>query len=248
MTEYMPPPIPPVLALAWGLRERPGKGPKPGLTLERIVAAGVKVAATDGLGAVSMSRVASELGASTMSLYRYVSAKDELLDLMVDMAIGQPPPVEPGEWRAGLNQFAHHYLDLLRRQAWVVRVPIGSPPITPNQIAWMNYGLEILRDTKLRHEERLSTIMIVSGMVRNWALLTADIMAAAIAGGLTTEQAMGSYGRLLKFLADPARFPAVGELVASGVLDHPAEVPDDDFEFGLARFLDGIEALMGTRG
>ena len=240
--------IPPVLAAAWGLRDRPGKGPKPGLTLERIVAAGVKVAATDGLGAVSMARVASECGASTMSLYRYVAAKDELVDLMVDAAIGQPPPVEPGGWRAGLDRFAHHYLDLLRRQSWVVRVPITTPPLTPNQIGWMNYGLEVMRDTALRHEERLSTIMIVSGMVRNWALLTADIMAAASAQGATTEQAMGGYGRLLKLLADPARFPAVGDLVASGVLDHPAAVPDDDFEFGLARFLDGIEALMAARG
>ena len=240
--------IPPVLALAWGLRDRPGKGPRPGLTLERIVAAGVKVAATDGLGAVSMSRVASELGASTMALYRHVAAKDELLDLMVDAAIGQPPPVEPGGgWRPGLDRFAHVYLDLLRRQAWVVRVPIATPPLTPNQIAWMNHGLEVMRDTKLRHEERLSTIMIVSGMVRNWALLTADISAAAISQGATTEQAMGGYGRLLKLLADPARFPAVGDLIDSGVLDHPAAVPDDDFEFGLARFLDGLEALMEGR-
>ena len=72
--------IPPVLAMAWGLRDRPGKGPRPGLTLERIVAAGVKVAATEGLGAVSMARVAKELGAATMSLYRHINAKDELLN------------------------------------------------------------------------------------------------------------------------------------------------------------------------
>jgi hypothetical protein len=89
--------------------------------------------------------------------------------------------------------------------------------------------------------------MIVSGMTRNWALLTADIDAAARAGGASTEQAMQGYGRLLKHFADPARFPAVGELIASGALEHPAEVPDDDFEFGLARFLDGLEALMQSR-
>ncbi|MFG2037026.1 TetR/AcrR family transcriptional regulator [Dactylosporangium sp. NPDC048998] len=240
--------IPPVLAAAWGLRERPGKGPRPGLTLERIVAAGVRVAAAEGLGAVSMGRVASELGASTMSLYRYVTAKDELLDLMVDAAIGQPPALPPGEgWRAGLTRFAHTYLDLLRRQPWVIRVPINSPPITPNQIAWMNYGLATMAGTALRQDERLYTIMIVSGIVRNWALIAADISAAAQAGGVTAEQAMFGYGRLLKRLADPARFPAVGELIASGVLETPEAGPDDDFEFGLARFLDGLEALIGSR-
>ncbi|WP_432836535.1 TetR/AcrR family transcriptional regulator [Dactylosporangium sp. CA-092794] len=240
--------MPPVLAAAWGLRGRAGKGPRPGLTLERIVAAGVKVAATAGLGAVSMARVAGELGASTMSLYRYVTAKEELLDLMVDAAIGQPPPLDPDtHWRAGLHRFAHDYLDLLRRQPWMVRVPINNPPLTPNQIAWMNYGLAILRDTALRHHERLSTIMVISGLTRNWVLLTADITAAAQAGGGTTEQAMAGYGRLLRRLVDPARFPAIGELIASGALDRPDEVPDDDFEFGLARLFDGLDALMAGR-
>ena len=240
--------IPPVLAMAWGVRERTGKGPRPGLTLERIVAAGVKVAATEGLGAVSMARVAKELGAATMSLYRHINAKDELLDLMVDHAIGRPPPLPPGQdWRAGLSGFAHTYLALLRDQPWMSRVPINTPPLTPNQLAWMDHGLATMRGTALRQDERLSAIMIISGITRNWALLTADIDAAARAGGASTEQAMMGYGMLLKRFADPAVFPAIGEVIDSGVLDRPAEIPDDDFEFGIARFLDGLEALMTSR-
>jgi len=241
--------LPTSLAAAWGLRTRPGKGPKPGLTLDRIVAAGVRVAATDGLGAVSMSRVANELGAATMSLYRYVTAKGELLDLMVDMALGTPPAPHPGEgWRAGLHRFAHMYLALLREQPWIIRVPITTPPLTPNQVAWMDHGLSTMRDTGLPQSERLSTIMTVSGLVRNWALLTADITAAAQSVGGTTGEAMVSYGELLARLVDPQRFPAVGELIASGILGLPPEVPDEDFEFGLARLLDGIDALIRRRG
>lgn len=240
--------LPPSLAAAWGLRGRPGKGPKPGLSLERIVAAGVKVAATEGLGAVSMGRVATELGAATMSLYRYVAAKGELLDLMVDAAIGTPPPLPPDEdWRTGLDRFARVHLAKLREHPWIVRVPIGTPPITPNQVAWMDHGLRLLRGTNLREHEKLSTIMTTSGLVRNWALLTADITAAAQASGTTTDAAMLGYGQLLQRLVDPARFPALGELLASGVLEVPDEVPDADFEFGLERILDGIEALMKRR-
>src|SRR6478672_10703967 len=81
-------PLPPGIALAWGRAERPRRGPKPGLSLERIVAAGIGLAVTDGLGSVSLGRVAAELGASTMALYRYVPAKDDLLTLMVDTAFG----------------------------------------------------------------------------------------------------------------------------------------------------------------
>lgn len=83
--------LPAYLAGAWGIRERPVKGPKRGLSLGRIVDTAVSVADAEGLSAVSMSRVASELGASTMSLYRYVSSKDGLLLLMVDALYENPP-------------------------------------------------------------------------------------------------------------------------------------------------------------
>src|SRR5262249_57886402 len=76
--------LPGSIEASWGLRERPTKGPKPGLTIPRLVDAGVGIAREEGLAAVSMARVAKALGASTMALYRYVAAKDELLDLMAD--------------------------------------------------------------------------------------------------------------------------------------------------------------------
>jgi AcrR family transcriptional regulator len=240
--------MPAVLAAAWGLRARPGKGPKPGLTLDRIVAAGVQVAAAEGLGAVSMGRVATELGAATMSLYRYVAAKNELLDLMVDAAIGPPPAAPPGEdWRDGLLRFARTHLAILRRQPWIVRVPITTPPLTPNQVGWMDHGLAVLAGTSLEEHEKLSTIMTISGITRNWALVTADITAAAQVSGTTADEAMLSYGRLLAKLVDPQRFPAIGRLLATGILDLPDETPDTDFEFGLARVLDGIATLISRR-
>jgi AcrR family transcriptional regulator len=240
--------MPAVLAAAWGLRTRPGKGPKPGLTLDRIVAAGVRVAAAEGLGAVSMGRVAAELGAATMSLYRYVAAKNELLDLMVDAAIGGPPDPPPDQdWREGLLFFARTHLGILRRQPWIVRVPITTPPLTPNQVGWMDYGLATLAATPLEEHEKLSTIMTVSGITRNWALLTADITAAAQASGTTADEAMLTYGQLLGKLVDPRRFPAIGRLLATGILDMPDDVPDTDFEFGIARVLDGIAALIDRR-
>ena len=99
--------LPGSVAAAWGVRERSHKGPKPALSLGRIVDAAVRVADAEGLDAVSMGRVAAELGAAPMSLYRHVSAKEELLTLMVDAARGRPRTVRtparaggPG-WPAG---------------------------------------------------------------------------------------------------------------------------------------------------
>src|SRR5262245_7490656 len=98
--------LPASLEAAWGLRGRPARGPRPGLSLERIVGAAVRVAGAEGLAAVSMSRVAAELGTAPMSLYRYVAAKDELLGLMMDAAFSPAPaPPHDGEdWRAGMSR------------------------------------------------------------------------------------------------------------------------------------------------
>src|SRR5690242_12324826 len=97
------PPLPPSMARAGGVADRPSLGPKRAFTLDQVVAAGIAIAVEDGLPAVSMARVGERLGVSTMALYRYVAAKDDLLELMVDAALGAPPPAAPGEdWRAGL--------------------------------------------------------------------------------------------------------------------------------------------------
>ncbi|MFJ2022703.1 TetR/AcrR family transcriptional regulator [Streptomyces sp. NPDC087897] len=85
------------LELLWGTGERPSRGPKPGLTLDRIVTAAVAVADAEGLSAVSMRRLSTELGTGTMSLYRYVPGKAELLDLMLDRVLGEPLPAATAE-------------------------------------------------------------------------------------------------------------------------------------------------------
>jgi AcrR family transcriptional regulator len=240
--------LPASIEAAWGLRGRPNKGPRPGLSLERIVHAAIRVADADGLAGVSMSRVAADLGASTMSLYRYVTAKDELLQLMVDEAYGSPPAASaPGEgWRAGLARWAWAELAALRRHPWVVRVRISGPPLTPNQIAWLEQGLTCLRDTGISESEKLSVILLLSGFVRNHATLTADISAAAQASGAIGGDMMAAYGRLLAKLTDPQRFPALHTAMATGVFDEPDD-PDAEFVFGLQRLLDGIDTLIRAR-
>jgi AcrR family transcriptional regulator len=240
--------LPASIEAAWGLRERPTRGPKRGLSVGRIVAAAVKVAASDGLAAVTMSRVAAELGSAAMSLYRYVATKDELLALMVDAASGAPPaaPVPDEGWRAGLSRLARAYRAVLHRHPWLVRIPISGPPVTPNQIGWLEAGLRSLRDTGLTEAEKLSVFLLLSGYMRNEATLAADLAAAAAAAGSAEQEAMPAYGRLLARLTDAQRFPALTAVIAAGVFDHDDD-PEDEFIFGLERILDGIDALVRAR-
>ena len=241
-------PIPASIEAAWGLRERSAKGPKPGLTLARIVDAGMRVASTDGLGAVSMSRVAGELGAATMALYRYVRAKDELLALMVDAAFKTPPdPRGAAEtWRLALSRWARSYLIVLRRHGWLVRVPISGPPILPNQVLWFERGLSSLGGTGLTPPEQMSVLLLVNGFVRNEAILAADLDAAARAAEGSPDDVGAVYGVLLGRLVDAERFPAIHALLASGAFDQPGDA-DTSFVFGLERILDGVEVLVRAR-
>ena len=236
------PEIPPTLATAWGRRERPTRGPKPGLSLERIVDAGVHVASAEGLAAVSMARVAKELGTSTMSLYRYVAAKEELLNLMVDAALGPPPPADPDEgWREALTHWTWAYHERLSAHAWAIRVPIAGPPTTPNGVAWMERVLWSLRDTPLTEDEKASILLLLSGYVRNEATLTAELTAAEF----ISDEMMLGYSRLLATLTDPEHFPAIHALLAAGVFDQ-ADPPDKEFGYGLDRILDGIEVRTNS--
>jgi AcrR family transcriptional regulator len=240
--------LPGHVAAAWGVRERRHKGPKPALSLPRIVAAAVRVADADGLDAVSMSRVAAELGAAPMSLYRHVSAKEELLTLMVDAAWGDSPaPRAPGEgWRDGLSRWAWAMRAGIRQHPWVVRVPLNSLPIMPHEVAWFEHALASMADTGLTEARKASVIMLLAGYVRNLATTEADIGAAIAASGLSPDAWMSSYPRMLAQLTDPQRFPALAAFIAAGVFDIE-DGPDDEFIFGLGRILDGIEHLIGAR-
>ncbi|MEV8536273.1 TetR/AcrR family transcriptional regulator [Streptomyces sp. NPDC051211] len=242
--------LPASLEMAWGLRERPAKGPRPALTLDRIVDAAVRLAAAEGIEAVSMGRVAKELGASTMSLYRYVAAKEELYILMSDAGVGTPPPLPDGaehwDWRELLAEWARAQRAVLQAAPWILRIPITGPPATPNQVAWMERGLAALAGTGLGEDEKLSALMLVGGFVRNEATLMADMTDAIVKSGISPDQLIGQYQRTLRVLTDPDRHPAVTRLLDSGILSG-ADEPDFEFRFGLERLLDGLAVLVGRR-
>ena len=240
--------IPGGVAAAWGVRERPHKGPKPALSLGRIVDAAVRVADAEGLDAVSMSRVAAELGTAPMSLYRHVSAKEELLTLMVDAAWGPAPDgPAPGQgWRAGLSRWAWALRAAAQRHRWVVGIPLNGLPIMPNEVAWFENALACLAGTGLSEARKASVIMLLAGYVRNLATTEADIAAAIRASGLAPAEWMASYPRMLAELADPARFPALARFIAAGVFE-AEDGPDDEFIFGLDRILDGVAVLIEAR-
>ncbi|MGW6708889.1 TetR/AcrR family transcriptional regulator [Streptomyces sp. NPDC054956] len=239
--------LPASLEMAWGLRERPGKGPRPTLTLPRIVDAAVALAAGEGMDAVSMGRVAKELGVSTMSLYRYVTAKEELYILMADAGVGTPPaPSGVSGWRELLSEWAYAQRAVLMANSWILRIPLTGAPVSPNQLAWMERGLASMAGTALRESEKISAIILIGGLVRNEATMAADMMDAIIKSGVAPDQVLGQYVRTLRLMTGPDTHPAVTRLLESEAFTGSDE-PDFQFRFGLNRILDGLAGLISER-
>jgi AcrR family transcriptional regulator len=233
------PELPASMALAWGVTAHSGRGPKRALTLDQVVDAGIAVAVADGLAAVSMARVAERLGVSTMALYRYVPGKDDLLELMVDAALGSPPPAAPREdWRAGLHRWAAGVRAAYQANPWALQVPITAPPLGPNNVRWLENALAAMSRTRLTGQEKLSCVLIVSGYVRSDEQLAQGMRAGAYA-----DAPPDLYARRLARLVDAETFPELSAVLASGELADEEGV-DAEFEFGLARVLDGIGVLV----
>ena len=127
-----------------------------------------------------------------------------------------------------------------------LRIPINAPPITSNQIGWLEAGLRSLRGTGLTDQQELSSMLLCSGFVRSDATLMADFAVAAATAGSVLEQVMPAYARTLLRLTDAERFPALHEAIASGAFDDDDDL-DAEFDFGLERLLDGIAALVSAR-
>jgi AcrR family transcriptional regulator len=237
-------PLSPGIAAAWGVRPPPAKGPKPGLTLERIVATAVAIADAEGLAAVSMNRVAKALRTGAMSLYRYVESKHELLALMIDAAIGEvPPPPPSGDWRARLEHWAWATVRSMRAHPWAANAPVAGPPLAPHAVAWFEDALAALAGTGLTEAEKPSVVLMLSGYVSNHVTVMNQVAESFLRDG---DAAMRGYADTLRALTDAERFPALRAVLDAGVFDR-ADPPDDEFAFGLQRLLDGIAALIASR-
>lgn len=219
----------------WGERAQPTRGPKPALTLAGITDVAIAVADAEGLAAVSMQRVAAELGKTKMSLYRYLPGKAELVALMIERAIGEPPVLRASSWRAALTEWSESLFAAYLRHPWSVDATVGRRPLGPHELGWMESALAALgNDSGLTGAERLDAIAVLAGHAR--------MLAQQAAARLDEKQMTAAMGEVV--MRHGERFPqltaAMRETAAEGGQNQA-------FSFGLERILDGLAALIDRR-
>lgn len=236
------------------VRERPVPGPSQisrasGLDRERLVRSAIVLADRDGRAALSMRRLAAELGVGAMSLYRHVPDKDELLRLMADAAFGAEELPEPGPdgWRAKLEYGARVQWRAFRRHPWLAPELFSSlthPPVVASGMRHVDWALRALAGLGLDERTMLHTVVSLNGYVGGMAMSKAMEVESGRDTGISSAQRQLTHQTLLIELLHSGQFPAladaasrVGEL---GSLDELSE-------FGLQRQLDGIELFLAAR-
>ncbi|MFI6690089.1 TetR/AcrR family transcriptional regulator C-terminal domain-containing protein [Streptomyces sp. NPDC050485] len=233
---------------------RPTAAPRPGgssdassgqaaLTLGRIVAAAVTVADAEGLAAVSMRRVAADLGVATMSLYRHVADKEDLLTRMMDTVIAERPlPADPPEsWREAIELAARQLWDLFRRHPWLgPALSVTRPQMIISALPYSEWMLAVLQAHGLDLQPAFTAHLMLLNYARGIAVNLETEREAEANSGLDSEEWMDTQEPALLAILATGRFPALSRLATAGYdLDLDAL-----FEFGLQRLLDGLASLL----
>jgi AcrR family transcriptional regulator len=220
-----------------------------------IVAAAVRIADAEGVDAVSMRRLADELGVATMTPYTHVESKDELIDLMRDAVAAEmilPEPI-PADWREALAAIAHKTKGAFEAHPWSLDIASRRPRARINRLRHIEQSVGIMVRLELAPGTGRAILMSIDDYVIGYCLRKR-----------MRERMLANFGPAEKaplhgFAGDPD--PEVAAALAAGELplikkitghpsrQHPFGVPPDSgFEPGLEWLLDGIEATVGIPG
>ncbi|HEU4947261.1 MAG TPA: TetR/AcrR family transcriptional regulator C-terminal domain-containing protein [Kribbella sp.] len=216
------------------------------LSGERVVRTAIAIADEDGLGALSMRRVATELGVSTMALYRYVDSKEALVLQMVDLAVGDFPfpATPPADWRDGIERAARLQWAAYRRHLWLPgAVTLGRPQMLRNLLPHTDAVLQALSGFGLDAATSMYAAVTVFGYVRGVALNLEAEAQAEQDTGLTADEWAASQADALAELIDSEDLPGFRALALPNGFDFDFDL-DQLFEFGLQLVLDGLAVKL----
>jgi AcrR family transcriptional regulator len=214
-----------------------------------VVGAATSLADGEGLAAVTMRRVAQELGVAPMTLYTYVPSKAELLDLMLDAAYAQMPRTDTtGQpWRQRVTAVAQENRALFEAHPWAATVSTTRPPLGPGLMAKYEHELSALDGLGLDDVEMDASLTHLLSFVQTCAR---DATAARLSqqdSAMDDAQWWAANAPLLARVFNADAYPIAARVgAAAGAAHSGAYSPEHAYDFGLQRVLDGLAALIGS--
>jgi AcrR family transcriptional regulator len=144
------------------------RGRTPTRDVHEIAGAAVALADREGLAAVTMRSVARAIGTGAASLYRYVTTRDELVEIMVELVNGEFELDGPSDrpWVDQMLDLATQAREIYRRHPWMLEALDVAPALGPHGLAYLDYALAILRPTGADGRSKLEAVGVFSGLVR----------------------------------------------------------------------------------
>ena len=214
----------------WMRPERASVGRPAQRSRAEITAVAMDIADAEGLDAVSMRRVAAELGTGAASLYRYVETREELLDLMTDATGGEYSlPAPTGDWLADLVAVGEQTRTILRRHPWLPGLVLTRPVLGPNGIALLEHVLTVLAHHPAGLAAKMEAFAMLNGM-------TATFVLHELSGGAAMQERTVAY---LQHAVTSGEHPRLAELLSQAAAADPAD-PASRYGDMLARILTGL--------
>ena len=227
--------------IIWMRPEKPARGPAPTYSRRQIAATAIKIADEEGLKALSMRRIAAELGTGAMTLYRYLPTKEDLYAVMLDEAYGEMEHRPPtGDVREDLRVLAHARRALLLRHRWLMAVAIGRPIFGPNMARGNEKYLALVDGHGLGIDDMFAVLALVQRWVTGFVQDEIAEAEGARRSGLDLVGWQRHIGPYVFQLLETDEFPYLARVVA----DAEHRPLDVQFEEGLAMILDGVEARL----
>ncbi len=222
----------------WERIERRARTDSAHLTVDRIVRLAMDLADREGLEAISMRRIAAELQSGVMSLYYYVPGKGDLLDLLLDAAIGEVEiPAQPsGDWQRDLRLVALRTRACLKRHVWATGLLNIRPAVGPNRMAQLEFALSAVSALGLSLKDMWRAIGSLYVYVFGFVVL--ELSEAHALRQAAFHQAAAPY---VEGLFAGGKFPNLARYQAAGA---PATPDDEAFEAGLDLVVRGIAAVL----
>jgi AcrR family transcriptional regulator len=217
----------------WELPERGARGPKPRHDRAAIASTAIRIADVEGLDALTMRRVASELGMATMTLYNYLPSKDHLAQLVIDQLAAEYSysPAPPADKRSAIAGLARQAREIARRHPWLARLMQHPYPPGPNGLRYLDYFLGLLDGSALDTGAKLEVIALISGFATMYGA-----MQATLAGqGITSGQHASMYARAFAQAAADGQYPNLAAALATA---GPPRGEDAIFESSIVRLID----------
>jgi AcrR family transcriptional regulator len=227
----------------WSLPERGERGPRLRHSRADVAAAAVRIADTAGIAAVTMRRVAAELGTGTMTLYNYVPAKEHLVQLMADQVAGEYvyPPAPPPDSRTAIADLARQGRDIARRHPWLAAAMNPPPPMGPCTLRYIDYFLGLLAGTTLGTAAKMEVIAVINGFALMYGTMQAALHVERARTGITEQQQQAAPVKTLAEAAASGSYPNLAAALAAPTPE--PRTAEQNFEACLVHLIDGAVTL-----